>query len=410
MKGAEPGELMQQLDQQAASIPLITPTSPTEPPAEAVRTARWRGRRSSRPMGPHETRRHHRALALQALYRGRGLSRADLARQLGLTKVTISDLVADLLAEELVIELGTRADARPGKPATVIDINRSGFNVIGLDLSNSGAFLGVVTDLDGTVFERSEHDVAQVKGEAAIVAVEALVTDLVARATKPILGIGVGSPGIVNDAGVVLTAPNLGWRDVPLQQRLHELTGLRVTVANDANVAVVGEHTFGGGQSDLMLVGIGRGVGSGVMIDGRVIGGVTNAAGEIGHVVVGTDSGAECACGNHGCLETWLAIPRIEAALERPDADRPAILTEAGHRLGIVLAPITSALDLSEVVLAGPSKYLAGPLLDAANTTLRSRTLADAASVLRLRMTTLGNDLVVLGAVVLVLRDRLGVS
>lgn len=402
------------LDQQFTDPPPL-PSSETETEAgaantEKMRAARWRGQRSGRPMGPQQTRRHHRALALQALYRGRGLSRADLARQLGLTKVTISDLVADLLEEGLVLELGTRADSRRGKPATVIDINRSGFNIIGLDLSDSDRFFGVVTDLDGTVLSRAEREVIGQKGEAAVEAVEELLDDLVQRATQEVLGVGVGSPGIVNDAGVVLTAPNLGWRDLPLQRRLRDRCGLKVTVANDANVAVVGENTFGGGGRDLMLVRIGRGVGSGVMIEGRVVGGASNAAGEIGHVVVGTDPGAECACGNHGCLETWLAIPRIEAALGAPDADRAAILAEAGHRLGIVLAPIASALDLSEIVLAGPSSYLAGPLLDEALKTLRNRTFTDAEGVLRLRTTALGNDLVVLGAVVLVLRDQLGVS
>lgn len=375
------------------------------------KAARWQGgSRSAQRLGPRQTRSHHRALVLQALYRGRGLSRADLARELGLTRVTISDVVGDLVDEGLVIELGTRANSKPGKPATVVDLNRTGFNVIGLDLSNSGAFVGVVTDLDGTVVERAELDVAEIQGEAAIVAVETLIRDLQARAQRPVIGIGVGSPGIVDDAGVVLSAPNLAWRDVPLQSRLAEATGLPVAVANDANVAAAGEYTFGGGQPDMMVVRIGRGVGSGVMIDGRTVGGTNHAAGEIGHVVSGTDIGDPCACGNVGCLETWLAIPRIDARLARPDADRDAVLGEAGHRLGIVLAPIVSALNLGEVVLAGPSAVIQGPLLDTALSTLRRRTLANPLGEVQLRTTSLGRDLVVLGAVVLVLRGQLGVS
>ncbi|MEZ5226371.1 MAG: ROK family protein [Acidimicrobiales bacterium] len=112
----------------------------------------------------------------------------------------------------------------------------------------------------------------------------------------------------------------------------------------------------------MMLVRIGRGVGSGLMIDGRVIRGARHAAGEIGHVVSGTDEGEQCVCGNRGCLERWLAIPRIDAHLAEPGADRKAVLTEAGHRLSMTLAPIVGALNLTEVVLAGPPDFIEGPL------------------------------------------------
>ena len=372
---------------------------------------RWLGRgQTAQRLGPSDARSHHRALVLQALYRGRGLSRADLSRDLGLSRVTISDVVGDLVDEALVVELGTRPAARPGKPATVLDINRQGHHIIGLDLSGSASFAGVVTDLDGAVIERAEVGIAQAQGDDAIHAVERLLSDLVALAHRPVIGVGIGSPGIVDDQGVVLSAPNLGWRDVPLQSRLAEACGLPVAVANDADAAVVGEFSFGDGQPDMMLVRIGRGVGSGLMIDGRVVSGARHAAGEIGHVVSGTDDGEPCVCGNSGCLERWLAVPRIEAHLAEPAADRDAVLTEAGRRLGLVLAPIVSALNLTEVVLAGPAGHISGPLLAAAESTVRDRTLADTHGDMRLRMTELGHDLVVLGAVVLVLRGQLGVT
>ena len=159
-----------------------------------------------------------------------------------------------------------------------------------------------------------------------------------------------------------------------------------------------------------MLVRIGRGVGSGLMIDGRIVSGAQHAAGEIGHVVSDIEDGEPCVCGNVGCLEQFLAIPRLDARLAKPDADRHAVLTEAGRRLGIVLAPIVSALNLTEVVLAGATSYITGPLLAAAQSTLRNRTLADSHGGMQLRMTELGHDLVVLGAVVLVLQGQLGVS
>lgn len=361
---------------------------------------------------PEHARRHNRALVLQALYRGSGMSRADIAREVGLTRVTISDLVGDLISENLVIELGIRPDSRPGKPATLLDINRTGFSIIGLDLSHNAAFRGVVTDLDGTVLERGEAQVAGVTGDAALDAVCALLDDLLERAKAPVIGLGVGSPGLVDLDGTVVSAPNLDWHDLPLQRILAERYDLPVQVANDANMAAVGERSFGGAGADMMLIRVGRGVGSGIVVGGQLVYGSRFAAGEIGHVVVGTDGGEQCACGKSGCLETWLATPRLEARLAAAadDAAREAILREAGERLGISLGPVVGALNLGEVVLAGPQNVLGGALLEGTTETLRSRTMAELHGDLTLRMTTLGRDIVVLGAVVMVLTGQLGVS
>ncbi|WP_082105469.1 ROK family transcriptional regulator [Demequina subtropica] len=360
---------------------------------------------------PERARSHNRVLVLQELYRSEGLSRADLARAVGLTRVTISDLVADLIEDGLVIELGLRSDARPGKPATLLDINRKGFAVIALDLSYDNLFRGVVTDLDGTVLHREHADVTGITGTDAVDAVAALLDRLVAAAKAPVLGVGVGSPGIVDDAGTVLSAPNLGWADVPLQAALAERSELPVLVANDANAAALAERTFGGAHEDAILVRVGRGVGAGLIVGGRLVRGAHSAAGELGHVVVGTDGGDICACGKTGCLETWLAIPRLQARLEAAaDADtRRAALAAAGERLGISLAPVVGALNLGEVVLSGPLDLLDGSLLESAAETIRSRTMADSHGGPAVRMTTLGRDIVVLGAAVMVLTGQLGV-
>ncbi|WP_084038343.1 ROK family transcriptional regulator [Demequina sp. NBRC 110053] len=361
---------------------------------------------------PEHARRHNRALVLQALYRGGGMSRADIAREVGLTRVTISDLVADLIEEHLVVELGIRPDSRPGKPATMLDINRDGFSIIGLDLSHNAVFRGVVTNLDGSVLERAEAAVHAVTGQAALDAVCDLLDDLLARAQAPVIGIGIGSPGLVDLDGTVVSAPNLDWHDLPLQRTIAERYDLPVQVANDANMAAVGERSFGGAGADMMLIRVGRGVGSGIVVGGQLVYGSGFAAGEIGHVVVGTDGGDECACGKRGCLETWLATPRLEARLAAaPGApEREAILREAGERLGISLGPVVGALNIGEVVLAGPLNVLGGHLLEGTSETLRSRTMAELHGDLTLRMTTLGRDIVVLGAVVMVLTGQLGVS
>jgi len=365
---------------------------------------------------PEHARGHNRSLVLQTLYRSGTLSRADLARSTGLTRVTISDLVADLMDEKLVVEVGQRDGSRPGKPATMLDINRGGFQIIGIDLSDYAVFRGAVLDLDGVVLERAEVPLDGATGAEATAKVVALAERLVAAASLPLLGIGVGSPGIVDLAGTVLSAPNLGWPSdgagEPLQETLAATTGLPVIVANDANAAALAEHSFGSALSDMMLIKVGHGVGAGLIIGGTALFGSRFAAGEIGHVVVGTDGGEPCACGKIGCLETWVAAPRLDAALAATDdpAERTAILRRAGERLGIALAPVVGALDLAEIVLSGPVELLDGPLAEAAIETLRSRTMAEFHGDLTLRMTALGQDIVMRGAAAMVLSGRLGVS
>jgi predicted NBD/HSP70 family sugar kinase len=361
---------------------------------------------------PEHARGHNRSLVLQTLYRAGQQSRADISRGTGLTRVTISDLVAELMTEGLIVETGQREDARPGKPATLLDLNRSAFQIIGIDLSGYAVFRGAVLDLDGRLLERAEVPLAAQTGADAVETVIALVATLVGAATLPILGIGVGSPGVVDLAGVVLTAPNLGWTAVPLQRILGERFLVPVLVANDANAAALAEHSFGDATSDMMLVKVGHGVGAGLLLDGTPLFGSRFAAGEIGHVVVGTDGGAACVCGKHGCLETWLSTPRLDAALSEAgtSAERTTILREAGQRLGIALAPVVGALNLAEVVLSGPTELLDGPLADAVIDTLRARTMAEFHGDLTLRMTTLGDDIVMRGAAVMVLSGQLGVS
>ncbi|MBT2498228.1 ROK family transcriptional regulator [Agromyces sp. ISL-38] len=375
--------------------------------------------RALRPTGkvlPEHARSHNRALVLQTLYTAGAQSRADVARETGLTRVTISDLVADLIAEGLVIELGQREHARPGKPAILIDVDRAAFHIIGVDLSEHQRFLGAVIDLDGDIVSRAEVDRAGATGEHAIDLVIELVRTLLGSTTTPVLGIGVGSPGVVDPLGVVRSAPNIGWTDVALQARLADEFSLPVHVANDANVAVLAEH--GASQlDDLLLVKIGHGVGAGLIIGGRPVIGSGFAAGEIGHVVVGTDGGPRCACGKHGCLEVWLAVPRLTARLDAIDPDSPdaasardEILHEAGRRLGIVLAPVVGALNLAEVVLSGPAELLDGALHEATVDTLRNRTMAEHSRDLRLRMTAQAQDIVLRGAAVMVLSGQLGVA
>lgn len=354
-----------------------------------------------------DSRRHHRSMLLQHLFASGPASRADLARSSALTRVTVSELVADLLDEGLVEELGAPEVSRVGKPPTLVGLVPDAKHVVAIDLSVDDRVAGAVLNLSGEVVARSSRPLEGRRGEAAVDAVCEFASDIAGRTTRPVLGVGVATPGIVSHDGVVLDAPNLGWHGAALAEVLQDALRLPVYVANDANTAVMGEYTFGGGaEGGLMLLRLSTGVGAGLVLGGGVLHGDRGAAGEIGHVVVDPD-GDECACGRRGCLETYVAVPRLRRRMAAGDAD--AVLADAGQRLGTALAPVVATLNLGEVVLSGPAD-LVDPLAEVAAAVIRDRVMPVSAEGFVVRATALGDDGVLVGATGLVLAGELGVS
>ncbi|XID95870.1 ROK family glucokinase [Paenibacillaceae bacterium WGS1546] len=202
-----------------------------------------------------------------------------------------------------------------------------------------------------------------------------------------LLGVGLGVPGYVDPKrGFVHESPNLGWRDVPLKDRIGELTGLPTEVENDANAAAFGEQWRGAGRGvqDMAMITLGTGVGCGIIAGGRIVHGTSGFAGEIGHMKVKPKSGEPCVCGKTGCLETTssgLAILKAaRAAMTRQsgsvlhrlagasgkltvktvfdaakDGDRAAeeAIGEAGFYLGVALANFANLLNPGKIVIGG---------------------------------------------------------
>ena len=359
---------------------------------------------------PEHARAHNRSLVLQHLFHEGPTSRADLARATSLTRVTISDLVSVLITEGLVEELGTRPGQRVGKPAILVGLRTDAYQIVAVDLTEHGHMRGAVLSLTGEIMVRRQLDIDGRTGDELVDLLTRFVRRLVAAAVHPVIGVGVGSPGIIDLDGRVVEAPNRGWYDVPLAAILGERLGLPVHVANDANTAALGEFTYGGATGSMLVVTVGAGVGAGVVVDGVRVHGQGDAAGEIGHVTV-VDHGDQCACGRVGCLETVLSEPALRRAVaDKSTEDSDAALASAGRVLGVTLAPVVSALNLTEVLLSGPRDLLDGALREAALDTIRQRTMPAINSGLQLRMAALDEDVVLAGAAVLVLSAQLGVS
>jgi predicted NBD/HSP70 family sugar kinase len=363
---------------------------------------------------PGDARRHNRGLVLSRLLHHGPQSRADLARVTRLTAPTVSALVGGLLDDGLVAERGRRAGGT-GKPATLLEIVADARHVVCLDLSDHSRFVGGLVNLTGQITARLDVARRGRTGEAAGRLVAELAADLVTTATttdRPVLGVGVGTPGIVYPGGVVQEASNLGWHHAPLGDELTTaLAGPPVHVVNDANAAVLGELRFGGHQGpNLLLVKVGLGVGAGLVLGGRVVEGDESAAGEIGHVVVDED-GDDCACGNRGCLETILADGRLRQQLDGlGPADRQQVLAAAGEHLGRALAPAIGLLNLRTVVVSAPAGLLDEVFRAALVAAVRRRTIPLAGGGVEAELSTTGKDDVLLGVAAVVLNQQLGVA
>jgi predicted NBD/HSP70 family sugar kinase len=367
----------------------------------------WRARK----LVPEDARRHNRSLVLRSLFDSGPQSRADLARGTGLTRVTISDVVGELIADGIVQEAGRRPATGAGKPGTLVAIEAAARALVCVDLSGHERFQAALVDLAGGVLHRETAERDGHTGQDALDIVLGLVEDVLSVASAPVLGIGVGSPGVVRPAGVVEEAPNLEWWGLPLAEVINERFGPPVHVANDANAAALAEYAFGPAPGpSLLLVKVGQGVGAGLLIDGHLVVGDGYAAGEIGHVVV-DERGEDCACGRRGCLEMAIAVPLMRRRLAGASpGEAGRVLRAAGRRLGIALAPVIGALNLNEVVLSGPGDLLDGPFREAAKAALASRTMPAVGGNVDLRMSALGDDDVLLGAATLVLNGELGVT
>jgi len=357
---------------------------------------------------PQDARRSNLALILQSLYDQPKLSRAELARRTGLSKVTISDLVAELIDDGLVAETGQTLGA-PGKPGVSLCVRDDTRDIIALDLAATDTIVGGVYSLTGDRRRRKTWSLSGTRGEETLNAVLDVASDLAKACRYPVLGVGVGTPGTVDSAGRVLSAPNLSWTDVDLPAILAERLGVPAIVANDANAAVVAEQAFDGAPDSLIRIQISGGVGAGLVIGGSVVFGSSYAAGEIGHVVVDPD-GDPCSCGKRGCLETVISVPALTRAILAAPGRRDAILARAGDCLGATLAPIVGMLDLPVIVLGGPEALLGGVFTDAVQAVLAARAHSEFRSDVALRASALGDDAVLLGAVALVLRHTLGVT
>jgi predicted NBD/HSP70 family sugar kinase len=305
-------------------------------------------------------------------------SRADLARGSGLSRTTVSSLVAELLGTGVVMETedrGTPYKGGSGRPPLLVALAIRPGGVAGVDIGHRHVRVAV-SDRSATILAETEQSTdADPHGSATMDLAAELVRTAAGKAGIPLgdlLTVGLCVPGPIDRRSARVDQSVLpGWEQLAPARELSERVGVPVVVDNDANLGAMAEHQHGAGRgvADLIYVKLASGVGAGLVLGGRLHRGTTGIAGEVGHVLA-RDDGDVCRCGSRGCLETEVSTRRLLGLL-RPaygdDLDLPGllrldgagapdvrrVLTDAGHTVGRVLAGLCTTLNPGRVVVGG---------------------------------------------------------
>ena len=366
---------------------------------------------------------HNRRVVIEAIRTNGALSRAAIARLTALSTQTISNIVEELEREQLLRAQATLKGAR-GQPAVPYSINPDGGYSIGLQLDHQMA-VGVVADLSGTMRVRIERNVDRPTPGEAMPLLAAISSDLIATCRlerKRLLGIGMAMPGPFGVEGMTSVGPTAlpGWQDFPVAEELQQLTGIAVTVENDATAAAIGERLYGVARKlgSFVYLFIGTGLGAGLFLDGHLYKGSRHNAGEIGHIIV-KPGGLPCDCGKRGCLERYVSLRAAYDRLDLPDPDHasPDLLEELLARgdsrfeawLAEAVDPLRQAIDILEMALDPETVVLGGfmplPVIEALASRLEPLHLSVSSTSARMTPRVLvgaaGKDTSVLGAAAL---------
>ncbi len=349
---------------------------------------------------------------LDLVRRGRATTRGGILEVTGLSRMTVAQRVDALLEARLLIEDGTHGPTGGRRPRRLV-VNSDHSRLVTATV-NTTHTTTALADLSGRILARDSFDVAVADGpERTLHEVARSVRRLLAHPAAggvPLAGVGVSIPGPVDpETGRPSQPPIMpGWDAYPIPDRLTDEFGVSVVVANDADAAALGEQTVGYPDSPaLCLVKVSTGIGTGIVLDGRVYAGVDGGAGDIGHVRVTDDRQARCRCGAQGCLAavaggravalalSELGIPAssgrdVGARLAAGDADAARLTQEAGRRIGEVMATVVSVLNPGVVLLGGA--LASTPLLAGVRETLYPRSLPRATRHLTVALATLGDD------------------
>lgn len=355
-------------------------------------------------------------------------TRTELVERSGLSKATVSEAISLLLQRGIIAEVGKRDPAR-GRRQVVLELQAATRTVIGAQFTESGCH-AVLADLTAAPLAWADRAVSGSEPEAYIAALAECVDELRATTTAPILGAGIGVPGLVSADGrnVIVSVP-FSWEDVPIGDLLEERLHLPIVAINRAKSAALGEYWQGETSSladrqHLAYVHIGAGIVAGFVYGGQLLVGHSGAAGELGHITMLPD-GPTCACGNQGCLHMLAsesAILRdvrarlrrrgdsgrrimnfedVKAALDDGDEVVREVVQDAGRWIGMAIANMINVMNPGIVAIGGSVADLGDVFMDRVRQEVQRRALWEVLQGVSITRSALGETAGTIGGAAL---------
>jgi glucokinase-like ROK family protein len=364
-----------------------------------------------------------------------GISRAELAQRMDLSRAAMTAIVNDLLESDVIRETESRG-GQSGRPPIILEVKSTRGHVLGIDMGASHLSI-ILTDFGSQVIDEIEVPFRVADGpEICVNQANALMEELLKKnrlTLKDISALGIGVPGpIASDAGMVFAPPIMpGWDGYPIQASLEEKWGFPVSLNNDAELGALGEWAYGVGRGEnyLAYIKVGTGVGSGLLLNGQIYRGATGSAGEIGHLTI-EENGPQCDCGNFGCLEALAggkAIARqgqeaikkgqrtllssmgpiesltardVASAARRGDLVSQKIIANAGRYLGIAIAGLVNLFNPRTIVVGGGVAQIGDLLLQPIRDAVSQRSLRASARTVKINTAVLRRRSSGMGAIV----------
>jgi glucokinase-like ROK family protein len=377
-------------------------------------------------------REFNESLVLNLIRQSGRISRADIAKRIHLSRSTVSSIINDLLANNLVREVGA-GHSQGGRRPILLEFNGRAGYVVGVDVGATH-ILVLLTDLQAQPVVRLEEPFEVEEGpEVGLQRIVSLIEQALEKADLDmdcVVGVGIGIPGPLDYAtGKTIFPPIMpGWHDIPLRDRLQMRLGKPIHLDNDANLGAIAEYWWGAGRGarNVAFVKVGTGIGCGLILEGHIYRGEIGSAGEIGHAVIDED-GPPCRCGSVGCLEAMASAPAIVQAFREAtvqtgqhrdatildiieaarggDGTARRIFAQAGRRMGTALTSLVNLLNPGIIVVGGGVARAGSFFLEPLRETVRRCALPVAASSMRVVESKLGAEAIAIGAVTAILQE-----
>jgi predicted NBD/HSP70 family sugar kinase len=372
----------------------------------------------------------NRTAVLNIIKERGAIGRAEIARESGLSPATITSLTNELIKQGLIFEADT-GESSGGRKPVLLSLNPHGGFAVGVKVTEDNV-IGALIDMHASVVAKRTDKLKGHQPEEVSLRIVETVLSLIEEAEVPkkrVLGLGVGLAGVVDTKrGISRQQPFFGWRDVYLGDMLQKKLHMTVMIDNDVNTLTLAEHLYGAGQGidNFLTVTVGRGIGLGIVLDGRLFRGSRGAGGELGHTVVeGND--LVCDCGKRGCLETIVGkagllgkaaqaealglLPSVHtiddliSLAQNQHAEARIIFAKAGDALGKAIANLINLFNPTLILISGEGIGAGDLLFEPMRASVEEHVMPPLQEDTKVRIDPMSDDAWAVGAASLILNE-----